>query len=65
MKLQIKDSGAWRNVLSFDGAHQTDVEVAGSALMQAAACRKTTLRIVDGITVVAYCEAPTWSWRPA
>lgn len=65
MKLQIKDSGAWRNVLNFDPARRADVEAAGVALLQASGCLKTTLRISEGDQVQAYCEPPACTWRPA
>ena len=63
MKLQIKDSGAWRNVISFDASRTADVEVAGAALLQAAGCSKTTMRICEGDQVLARCEPPTCMWR--
>lgn len=65
MKLQVKDSGAWRNVLSFDPARRAEVEAAGAALLQAAGCAKTTMRISEGDQVLAYCETPECAWRPA
>lgn len=65
MKLQIKDSGAWRNVVVFDLERRTAVEAAGAALLQAAGCAKTVLRISDGDQVLAYCEQPACTWRPA
>lgn len=63
MKLQIKDSGAWRNVLTFAPDRRTDVELAGTVLLAAAGGSKTTLRICDGDQVLAYCEPPVYAWR--
>jgi hypothetical protein len=65
MKLQVKDSGAWRNVLGFDESQRADVEAAGAALLEAAGCSKATMRICEGETVLARCEAPAYQWRPA
>jgi hypothetical protein len=63
MKLQIKDSGAWRNVASFEPAKMAEVEKASAALLQAVACPKTSMRICDGDQVLARCEAPAHTWR--
>lgn len=63
MKLQIKDSGAWRNVLSFDASRMADVESTSAALLQAAGCSKTAMRMCDGDQVVARCEPPAFMWK--
>jgi len=63
MKLQIKDSGAWRNVLSFEAARTAEVEAAAAALLRAAGGLGTTMRITDGDLVMAYCEQPACAWR--
>lgn len=65
MKLQIKDSGAWRNVLNFDAGRTAEVEAAGAALLRAAGGLKTSMRICDGDLVMAYCEQPACTWRAA
>jgi len=65
MKLQVKDSGAWRNVLTFEAARRAEVEAAGAALLQAAGCEKTTMRISEGDQALAYCETPACAWRSA
>ena len=65
MKLQIKDSGAWRNVLTFAAERQAAVEATSAALLAVAECPKTTMRICDGDQVLARCEPPACSWRPA
>lgn len=63
MKLQVKDSGAWRNVLSFERERMADVEATSAALLAAACCSKTTMRICDGDRVVSRCEPPARMWR--
>lgn len=63
MKLQIKDSGAWRNVLSFDPSRTADVEAASAALLQAVGCPKTVMRMCEGDQVRARCEPPACMWR--
>lgn len=47
MKLQIKDSGAWRNVVSFDLERRAAVEVAGAALLQATGCPPLDFKFID------------------
>lgn len=64
LKLQIKDSGAWRNVLSFPEAQRDRVEVAAAALLEVGGAGKSAMRLVDGETVVARCEQPACQWRP-
>lgn len=67
MKLQIKDSGAWRNVTSFTEEQQLRVELAGIELMKAIDAKKVSMRIVrDGPsqTVEAILtKDKLWIWR--
>ena len=63
MKLQIKDSGAWRNVLSFSAGNSSEVEQAAAALLRAAGGLGTAMRIMDGDLVMRYCEQPACEWR--
>jgi hypothetical protein len=65
MKLQVKDSGAWRNVLVFDAGHTGAVEAAAAELLRAAGGLKTAMRICDGDLVMAYCTQPDCAWRAA
>lgn len=65
MKLQIKDSGAWRNVCGFDHLQHAEVLKAGAALLVAMAPTKTVLRVSEGDKVLSYCEAPFYLWRSA
>lgn len=62
MKLQVNDSGAWRNVVSFEPERKIEVATAGAALLQAAGSPKTTMRICDGDQVVARCGPPAFNW---
>lgn len=63
MKLQVKDSGAWRNVLNFDAARAADVEAAAASLLRAAGGLGTAMRIVEDGLVMALCEQPACEWR--
>ena len=63
MKLQIKDSGAWRNVLSFSAGNAAEVEQAAAALLRAAGGLGTAMRVTDGDLVMRYCEQPACEWR--
>ena len=63
MKLQIKDSGAWRNVLSFRAGNATEVELAAAALLRAAGGLGTAMRVTYGDLVMRYCEQPACEWR--
>lgn len=65
MKLQAKDSGAWRNVMHFDAARTAEVEAAAAALLRAAGGLKTSMRICDGDLVMANCDQPDCAWRVA
>ena len=63
MKLQIKDSGAWRNVVTFEASRMADVEAASAALLLAAGCTKSVMRICEGDQVLARCETVDYRWR--
>lgn len=65
MKLQVKDSGAWRNVLHFDASRMDEVERTAAELLRAAGGLRTSMRIADGDLVMAYCEQPACRWRVA
>ena len=65
MKLQIKDSGAWRNVASFDKERSDAVLTTGAALLAALNRTGTSMRVTDGDCVLSYCEAPAYLWRMA
>lgn len=65
--LEIKDSGSWRKVVSFEPHQEDAVKKAGQALMEAIGHPKVTMRIaekVDGQSVaVAHCDSPAWQWE--
>ena len=63
MKLQVKDSGAWRNVVAFDASRTAEVEAAAAALLRAAGGLGMAMRICDGDLVMARCEQPDCEWR--
>lgn len=63
MKLQIKDSGSWRNVCHFDQVQKIKVMKAGELLLGALAPTRTTLRVVDGDSVIASCYGPDYVWK--
>lgn len=65
LKLQIKDSGAWRDVLRFPAEHQDRVQVAAANLLEVRGGGRAAMRMVDGQTVIARCEQPACEWRPA
>ena len=62
MKLQIKDSGSWRNVVSFDLERCDDVMHHAVFLLKALQEPRTVMRIADGDRVIAYCKAPDYEW---
>lgn len=65
MRLQIKDSGAWRNMAVFTMHEQVNVMQAGSFLLKALQQPKTVLRIAEGDTPLFYCAAPSFLWSEA
>jgi hypothetical protein len=65
MRLQIKDSGAWRNMAAFTTAEQEDVMQAGANLLQALQQPHTVLRVAEGDTPLFFCRAPEFIWSAA
>lgn len=65
MRLQIKDSGAWRNVVQFEQDRAAEVLKAGAFLLSAMAPTQTVLRVVEGENVLQRCGAPDYTWGPA
>jgi hypothetical protein len=60
MQLQVKNSGAWKNVSWFDLKDREVVEKSAMAICWASALveSKITFRLVDGVgKVVSYCDA--------
>lgn len=64
LKLQIKDSGAWRNVVSFPAEKQGSVQAAAANLLEVSGADKSAMRLVDGEAVIARCEQPGCQWVP-
>lgn len=62
MKLQIKDNGSWRNVVSFEPGRADAIKAAAAKALQIKACPRTSMRIVDGDTRVLSCCAPDFLW---
>lgn len=55
VKLQVNDSGSWRNVIRFDAANdQVAAQVMEAAAMLGHACERTTFRIAidDSLSTV-------------
>lgn len=65
MKLQIKDSGAWRNMIAFTVREQVDVMHAAAALLQSLQQPQTVLRVAEGDTPLFFCRAPSFLWSEA
>jgi hypothetical protein len=62
MRVQVKDSGAWRNLVAFTTAEQVDVMQAAASLLRALQQPKTILRIAEGDTPLFFCRAPSFLW---
>lgn len=64
MKLQMKDAGAWRNVVNFEADRRDEVMTAAVPLLRALHL-KTVMRVVDGETPLFVCSSPDFMWRAA
>lgn len=65
MKLQIKDSGAWRNIAVIAEPQRQAVMAAGADLLRSLRQPMTDLRIADGDQVIYRCSGIDFLWRPA
>jgi hypothetical protein len=65
MKLQIKDSGAWRNMVSFTVTEQINVMHAAADLLRSLQQPKTVLRVAEGDKPLFFCRAPSFVWSEA
>lgn len=65
MRLQIKDSGAWRNMVAFTHKEDLDVLRASAELLRALGQPKTVLRTAEGDTPLLFCRAPDYMWSKA
>lgn len=62
MKLQIKDSGAWRNLVGFTSNQEAAVLAAAANLLEVLEQPKTVMRIAEGDTPLLWCRAPGFEW---
>lgn len=62
MKLQINDSGAWRNICPVTDQTRDEVMRAAADLLRSMQQPKTTMRLADGDRAVYYCKAPLFLW---
>jgi hypothetical protein len=63
MKLQIKDAGAWRNMVSFTRNEEQAVLKASSDLLRSLQQPRTVMRVVEGDTPLFNCAAPDFVWQ--
>ncbi|WP_167632476.1 hypothetical protein [Mariprofundus ferrooxydans] len=63
MRLQVNDSGAWRNVIDFSAADTGPVLNAAAVLAEAGGVKN--MRVLDHDIVVGYCEKPAYQWEHA
>ena len=65
MRLQIKDAGAWRNLVAFTTDRETEVLQAAASLLRALNQPNTVMRVAEGDTALFYCRAPDFTWSAA
>ncbi|HEY1042378.1 MAG TPA: hypothetical protein VGE60_00805 [Telluria sp.] len=67
MRLQVQDSGTWRNVVTFTNHELPAVMAAASQLLRALNQPATSMRIAEGDTPIDSCQPPAcaWSSQPA
>jgi len=65
MKLQVKNSGAWKNVMTFGVEHVEHVKIASSELAKVAAAAESEigLRILDSMGKVVLHTDDQQRWR--
>lgn len=63
MKLQIKDSGAWRNLLSLTEQEKPQVMAAVTSLLLVLNQPKTAMRLVANDVVLDSCSGPSFLWH--
>jgi hypothetical protein len=64
MKLQIKDAGAWRNMVSFSRSEEVAVLKAAADLLRSLQQPRTVLRVVETDTTLFTCSGPDFVWKP-
>lgn len=62
--LQVKDSGAWRNVIKGEASLMQDIQPDIEAIAAKAGPR-VSWRIIDAAFgyVIAHCQAPDYIWK--
>lgn len=63
MKLQLNESGSWRNVLTFNQEQQANVEETAAMLVRAAGGSASLSMLDDSGTRIAYCAGPDFVWK--
>lgn len=64
MKLQVNDSGSWRDMLkNVPDDRLKAIMLSGTILMRGLRDTHIKLRLLDGDAVYGYCEPPRYSWR--
>jgi hypothetical protein len=64
MNLQIKDAGAWRNLVRPQPSTIGAVMCAAAELLRSLQEPRTVMRIMVGDTQLYTCSAPTYLWMP-
>ena len=62
MKLQIKDSGAWRNLFSVTDQQRPHVLAAAASFLTALNQPQTVMRLVENDVVLDSCAGPAFRW---
>lgn len=63
MKLQIKDSGAWRNLFSLTDQQRPQVLAAAASLLTALNQPQTVMRLMENDVVLDSCAGPDFRWH--
>ena len=64
MNLQIKDAGAWPNMVSFTRNEEAAVLKAAADLLCALRQPRAVLRVVETDTTLFTCSGPDFIWKP-
>lgn len=65
LKLQIKDAGAWRNIVTFSKPNRIGVLRASADLLRSLQEPRISMRVVEGETTIYHCAAPAYMWTLA
>lgn len=63
--LQVNDAGAWRTIVKAEKEQMQEIEKPAADIARIKGDR-TKLRIIDAAfgDVIAYCQAPDFTWTP-